>query len=268
MKTVCFVIPFRSQVNSNNWSFHSAQLRRTLESILNSSSDNFHVVVVITEVPENQLINEKVSYVEFGMEFLTSSQIILDFEPESWRWYEFAMDHARRVSKGINYGRDLRRFDYFMSLDADDLISKNLALYVGHGTENSDYSYFISKGFEYYDNLDFLRRIDRDFELICGSSHVLRECCIPIFDLNQRNFHYFDYFTSHGWIKTKLMAGGEKFIEINFPAVCYVKSKNNHSHSLLNLYDKFKSELKVFCYKLISGKPTVEQKLEFGLRAL
>jgi hypothetical protein len=266
MKSVCFVIPFRSKAKSNNWSFHCAQLRRTLESLLNTTSENFHVVVVVSDVPQNQLINDKITYVDFDLDFMSRNEIILDFEPEDWRWYEFAMDHARRVCKGINYARELRMFDYFMSLDADDLISNNLSNYLG--LTDSDSSYYVGKGFEFYENLNRLKKIDRNFNLICGSSHILRECSIPIFDMTQRSFHYFDFFTSHGWIKTKLMGAGEKFIEIDFPAVCYVKSKNNWSHSLLSLFGIIKYGMKNFWFKLIFTKPNFQQKLEFGLRVL
>lgn len=161
-----FIIPVRHQENAPDWPRLKANLAQTLASVAAQSVDQWRGVVVCNEGADLPPLPEKFS------------AMFVDFPPN--RLHErggatrddflnsFRIDKGRRVLAGMLARRDS---DFFMIVDDDDFVSRDIAKFVG---ENSgSYGWTIDKGYIWSDGGTLLFEHD-DFHHLCGTSLIIR----------------------------------------------------------------------------------------------
>ena len=167
MPLVTFVIPVRHQSNAKDWQALKARLSVTLASIAAQTSDDWEGIVVanrgadLPEMPKGF----RAELVDFPPNALHDRDGVKDLEP----YYDATrMDKGRRILTGMLAGRDSR---YFMVVDDDDLVSRDIVEYVSrHDGANG---WAISHGYVWTEGGRLLFGHD-NFHRICGSSHIIR----------------------------------------------------------------------------------------------
>jgi hypothetical protein len=201
---IAFVIPFRSKATSDNWSFHSALLNRTIQSMLNQSNSDFRVIVVYSDYPENKIDSKFVIWLHFPFPFLKVDDIT-DYESHGKRYLrtnrdiEFSMDQGRKSIFGSRHAKDLG-CNYIMSVDADDLVSNKISQFVADNKETNCPGWYIDKGYVYDENKDQLFRYPRKFYDFCGSSYMIRTDLVSIPDFESKNLADYSFFSGHSWL--------------------------------------------------------------------
>jgi len=167
MPLLTFVIPVRHQENAKDWQALKARLSVTLASIANQSSDDWEGIVVANEGADLPPMPKgfRVLRVDFPPNPLHDRTGATDLAP----YYDATrMDKGRRILSGMLAGDNSR---YFMVVDDDDLVSKNLVAYVSRHEGANGWA--ISRGYVWTEGGKLLFQSD-NFHMTCGSSHIIR----------------------------------------------------------------------------------------------
>jgi cellulose synthase/poly-beta-1,6-N-acetylglucosamine synthase-like glycosyltransferase len=121
------VIPLRPKSESTDWSQDCKILKNTIQSLLQQSYSNIIIYVVYSDIPIDNIENNKVKFIQSPWPFQNFSQM-----PFAEKWItEFGSEKMieRRWDKGrkISYGCMLAKndyVDYIMAFDSDDILSK------------------------------------------------------------------------------------------------------------------------------------------------
>ncbi|RYG87208.1 MAG: glycosyltransferase family 2 protein [Alphaproteobacteria bacterium] len=166
MTLLTFIIPVRHQDNSSNWARLKENLAQTISSISAQTSSDWRAVIVANEGADLPNLPERfeVERVHFPPNVLherqnSSAEDFMD---------AFRFDKGRRVLKGMLSAADSR---YFMIVDDDDLVSADLASFVGeHAGANG---WYIRQGWLWTDGGSLMMRTDR-FNKLCGTCLIVR----------------------------------------------------------------------------------------------
>jgi hypothetical protein len=204
---VAFIVPFRSKDSSKNWSFHSQLLNRTLQSITNQTNNNFKVIVVYTDFPENRYESKFVTWLHFPFPFLKVKDIT-DYEYAKQyftkeEYAEFSMDQGRKSIYGANFARQ-SGYNYIMSVDADDLVSNKIVQFVEDENQNNHSGWYVNKGYVYIENKNLLFRYPRNMNHFCASSYIVRQDLIYIPSVDSRDMLEYSFFSGHSWLLNRL----------------------------------------------------------------
>jgi hypothetical protein len=222
---IAFVVPFRPKETSQNWAYHSALLGRTLKSICNQSANSFMVIVVYTDLPENQFHHPRIVYLKFPYQRLGMNDIT-DYPGEVSKIYNErdavnVMDQGRRTIFGAKEAIRLN-CNYIMSVDADDLISDKIASFVEKNSSNKSAGWYVNKGFVFFEGEKHLMKQPFKMNELNGSTHIIRCDLIPIPDFNSHNLLDFHFFSAHGWLRKRISQQyGEELTSLPFYAVIY-----------------------------------------------
>lgn len=173
---VVFVVPIKSEQVSTNWCVFSVLVERTMQSICQQTSQNFKVVAVCHEIPEISFSHDNLEFVQVSFD-PPSAKRIEDpnaFDPRNpYRNVAKEEDKARKIMEGIAYGRQYNP-DYYMVVDADDCINKNLVKFVDEHNSPDNHGWYFKEGFIYNEgsNLIFLNK--NTFNVLCGTCIVVR----------------------------------------------------------------------------------------------
>ncbi|WP_008312552.1 glycosyltransferase family A protein [Leptolyngbya sp. PCC 6406] len=205
-----FIIPFRSQYTTDNWSQACAFLQRTLTSICNQTDQDFKVLVVCSEIPDGVIKNPKIDFIRSTLPIPNSFQ-------------EKCKDSKIKTRIGIFYAQYLNP-SFVMSVDADDLVSNRLVEYTKKNFKGQ--GLFFDKGYLYVEgeNKVFLKR--KDFYKWCGTCNIFR---FGIFDIPESTeFNYFSeevmantYCLHHSTAPKLLMEKGMSMEPLPFPGAIY-----------------------------------------------
>lgn len=237
---IAFIIPFRSKNSSGNWAYHSALINRTIRSLCNQEDKNFKVIVVYTDFPENKIVNEHVTYLEFPFPFLKAKEIE-DFDSYVKKYYEEAyaqneMDQARRTIFGCKYAIE-NGCKYIMSVDADDLVSDKLVGFVNRNLTSNAPGWYVNKGYVYLEGKKYIYRYPKNLNQFCASTYIIRADLVTIPDLASKNLIDYNFFSSHAWLKDRLRDYKHAVVEpLPFRGVVYILN----SASWTNYGSKFK----------------------------
>jgi len=172
---VVFVVPIKSEQVSSNWNVFSLLVERTMKSICQQTSQNFKVVAVCHEIPPIDFKHESLEFVSVDFD-PPSNERINDpnaFDPKNpYRNVAKEEDKAKKIMAGIAHGRKYDP-DYFMVVDADDCINKNLVKFVDEHNQPGNEGWYFRQGFIYNEgsNLIFLNK--NTFNALCGTCIIV-----------------------------------------------------------------------------------------------
>ena len=265
---IAFVVPFRSKASSNNWAYHSALVNRTISSLCNQTDSNSKVIVVYTDYPDPMISHERLTYLHFPFPFLTASEITdagtffkkYNYTPE---YLQTEMDQARRILFGCKTAIE-EGVSYIMSVDADDLVSNKIAAFVNKNEATKPAGWYVNEGYSYIEGKNIVYRYRKNLYQFCGSTNIVRADLISIPDFSNKNLLDFNFFSSHSYLKTRLLQFHNVTVEpLPFKSVMYVFN----SASWSNYGNKFRgSGLKKWAKIILLGQFISKRlKKEFSL---
>ncbi len=154
---ICFLIPLRSKLTTDNWDLTVRLLNNTLKSVFNQTEPEFRVIIACHEIPpitgdyDNRLEIIQVNY--------PPPSHVKDHLTD--KYYKKRV-MVRRVQ---DHGGK-----YIMFVDGDDYISNRLVNWIKNHDHPS--GWFIETGYEYDATSKYLRTTPR-FNNICGTSAIL-----------------------------------------------------------------------------------------------
>jgi hypothetical protein len=160
---VAFLIPFASRRTKSRWDIACADLRQTLKSVHNSTSESYCVVVAGHEPPDfNIETKAKVCFlsVEHGPPHHQDAVV-------SGR-----LDKLAKIAAAWNYAKSTWNPHYLMKLDADDLISSRLVQWLENfGREPG---YLIQHGWVWRSGARHLLQSTEYLDRVCASCLIIR----------------------------------------------------------------------------------------------
>jgi hypothetical protein len=247
-----FIVTFRSRNFCQNWRRLSALCERTVRSICNQTSPEFRVVLVCHEPPE-------MNFRHPALEIISRPDLPIPKNIDEGR-----RDKWLKVRLGLISQRGHAPV-HVMVTDADDCVSNRLAAHVAAHPESP--GWYFDSGYVHDENSRsvFLHR--RRFDLICGSSAIVRSetADLPI-DLERPEDGYPILFAGHTGIHTHMHAMGRPLSRLPFTGTIYVRGtgENINAFTLSEWHSK-----KVMLRKLFWTRPlTAGLRQEYGLYAL
>jgi len=154
-----FAVPLISKQACHDWGRVESLLNSTLGSILNSTSQDYKVLIACHDIPNTQYNdNNKINYLKAEFPpLMNQNKRMLD-----------------KIFKLKMIGLEIQKNEddcFVMLMDADDLISNNLVEYINK--DGNSYGYYIYKGYELNYSSKRLRYCPR-YNRLCGSSIILR----------------------------------------------------------------------------------------------
>lgn len=263
------VIPFRPKTESSNWEQESRLLDQTVQSVLAQTYQHIKVFVVCTDVPFYQVADERVCYEHLPFPYQPFAaipihqELLQKFKSEKMvvrRW-----DKARKITWGCKLAKE-EGFDYIMSLDADDLLSKHFFARLAAASEEGKCpGWYMHSGYLYKRGTKYLMLVPKLMRFLNGSTHVLRSDLIRIPDFDSVSWYDYSLFTDHGWIKERF----KKYLQIDLqridePMLVYVVHESNIS----KVHEKeYARTLKNFVKRILRGRLlTAARKAEFHIQ--
>ena len=219
-----FIIPVRHQDNARDWSLLVRNLKQTIASLDNQTNRNFSVLVVANHGAELPEFPDKVDvvWVDFSPNLIhdkgTATQD--DFLDA------FRLDKGRRVLEGMKFARDSQ---YFMIVDDDDFVNRNVVEYVSKNTGEA--GWVIEKGYIWDSGGRFLLQ-HNNLNGVCGTTLIIKT---ELYQLEENFDNYStetikDILGSHRRIKDILKSKGHFLRPLPFRGAIY-RVANSVSHS-------------------------------------
>lgn len=193
---VGIIIPLRAPETTSNWPLVSKNCKRTLNSVFQSTSPEYEVVLVCHQAPVDLDVHERLHVHKVNLPI-----------PNDHEGYK--MDKGIKIAQGAKILRE-EKVDYLMPLDADDLIHRKLVEWIVNRPLCSG---FRVKGGWVYGGGTFAR-LQPDFDKMCGSSIIHR-------DVSHKN-GIDPVLMGHCWARGYYHVIGEPLVDIPFRAVCKV----------------------------------------------
>lgn len=253
-----FIIPIKSPKVATSWTELSRMFERSLRSVCNQTSSEFHVIVVCHEKPQISFHHPHVQYIE------------VDFPPPSSDYTEKCEDKTQKVAIGLLAAQQLQP-THIMSVDADDCISNQLAAFVNQNKESN--GWYMESGYEYEEGSNKIFLKNKNFYKLCGTCNIINN---RLFTLPKKNYldgkfiGYDKFLTGHPFAKGDLALQGTPLQELPFLGTIYVRDKIGESTSLQEpLLAKLKRSPKEAFrgLKKFVLAPLKEQKLTDTIRA-
>jgi len=216
-----FAVPLISKQACHDWGQVESLLNETLGSILNSTSQNYKILIACHDVPNTQYNDSnKIKYLQAGFPpLMGQNKPMLD-----------------KIFKLKMIGLEIQKNNndcFVMLMDADDLVSNKLVEYVNKDQDN--YGYYIYKGYELDYSLKRLRYCPR-YHRLCGSSIILRvsKCDLPVLLDQKKEDNYFNkmIYVGHRYCEPISKSLNRPLKKIPFAAGVYIIN-NGENHSVL-----------------------------------
>lgn len=221
------VIPLKAKMVSKDWNATCENLKATILSVVNQTSQNFHCVVIGHDKPDfmtaSNLNLEKIDFLKFDR-FLPP--LVTSIESDNQLKYEF--DRCHKILAGIvHLKQSFSNITHWFSLDADDLIHKEFvelmqAYYSGDAI-------ILDSGYVYFKNTGIINN-ENEFSAYCGSSALISDSLIDIPEIISENSHrcipFGNY--SHVHMRMKLQEIGYKVLIPKERVVMYVRNNGEN----------------------------------------
>jgi hypothetical protein len=161
---IVFLIPIASSRVSRDWKTANALFRQTLDSVFNSSSRNFRVVVAGHEPPACELPNDP------RFKFISLDHPVPSRGPEFY--VAVVRDKMIKIAAAWKYAKSAWNPDYVMKLDWDDLVSARLVGWLEQAGDAAGYR--INQGWIWRSSRWFIQRTEH-LDRFCGSSVIIRK---------------------------------------------------------------------------------------------
>lgn len=166
MVLITFIIPIRHPDNARNWHNLKERLSETIRSITNQSSGNWECILVANygaDLP-NLSPGMRIVWVDFPPNDLHEYQV----NNRAAAYQAVRLDKGRRVLAGM---LSASQSSYFMVVDDDDLISRNVVAHVAEKAGATGWS--INKGYVWTEGGHIVFAHD-NFHHLCGTSLIVR----------------------------------------------------------------------------------------------
>jgi len=232
---LAFIIPLKPKVNSRNWVLDSKYLYNTLQSILHQTIDDFHVFVITHDAPEQLIKSAKIDYLKFPFDYCEFNKIedredaLKDSGYLKERDIEYLFDQGRKQMYGAKIAKE-KGYEYIMSVDADDLISKKLAQYISQHKNGNQIGWFVNKGYYFISKEKIYLRQPYSMNILCGSTHIIHRNILPEIDFSAQRLGEINFFSNHGYLYTLVKKKfGKELRPLPFYAIIYVITNLNWS---------------------------------------
>jgi hypothetical protein len=270
---VGFVIPFKSKAKSKNWKMDCALLNRTLKSVVNQKDQEFKCYVVYSDLPDNPLEHQQISWVKFPFPFANKNEIAdaekynsFGKEKKEWEHLPFFYDQGRKSLYGTTQAKS-DGCQYIMMLDADDLLSNKVTGYINEQDPATNCGFYMNKGYLYAENSSLLIKVPDQMNFMCGSVNIIRGDVIPDIDFSINTYENYSFFSAHSYVRTRIQYSHSETIKpLPFYGLVYVFHSTNEMASKADLK---KTSLRNLAKRIIRGKlVTTAVRKEFGLYKL
>jgi hypothetical protein len=262
-----FVIPFKSKAKSKNWELDCAFLLRTIRSVLKQLNPNFKCYVVYSDLPLQTIEDAKVEWINFPYPFLESREI----EDEERCAVRYGLgsflpnfyDQGKKILYGASRAKQ-DGCDYITSLDADDMVSRDLVSFIERNKASQPCGWFVNKGYMHAEDSSFLLKVPKNMNYVCASVNIVRSDLIPDPDFSGRRYQDFQFFSSHAYMVEALKDNYNlDMLPVPFYSLVYLIHQSNffsNSNQLTSI--NFKNLVK----RLVRGNYlTSKKREEFGL---
>ena len=160
---VAFLIPFASRRTKSRWDIACADLRQTLKSVHNSTSESYCVVVAGHEPPDfNIETKAKACFLSVDHDIPRHQNAVVSGR----------LDKLAKIAAAWNYAKSTWNPHYLMKLDADDLISSRLVQWLENfGREPG---YLIKHGWLWQSGTRYLLQFTEYLDRVCASCLIIR----------------------------------------------------------------------------------------------
>ena len=160
---VAFLIPFASRRAKSRWDIACADLRQTLKSVHNSTSESYCVVVAGHEAPDfNIETKAKACFLSVDHDIPRHQNAVVSGR----------LDKLAKIAAAWNYAKSTWNPHYLMKLDADDLISSRLVQWLENfGREPG---YLIKHGWLWQSGERHLLQFTEYLDRVCASCLIIR----------------------------------------------------------------------------------------------
>ena len=210
---VVFVVPVKSAQISTNWKVFSVLVDRTMRSICQQTSSNFKVVVACHEIPEIKFSHPAIEFVQVDFSPPTDEAIraVTNDDPKNFRNAAKEADKAKKIMAGIAHARQYNP-SYFMVVDADDCINRNLVDYVEKDGGKTAGWYF-KKGYIYNEGSRIIFLNKNTFNVLCGTCIMIKaEYVGELLETEPRALFNHDFTT---------LSDGTELVPLPFPGAVY-----------------------------------------------
>jgi hypothetical protein len=159
-----FLIPMASSRVVTDWHLACAYLKQTLASVLNSTSDNYCVVVVGHEPPDFPLPQDR------RVKFLAVDHALPS--QQDGYWVAAVNDKMSKLAAAWDYAKRTWDPQYVMKVDWDDLVSSRLVEWLVSAKDEPGYR--IKHGWVWRSTLPHLIQRTEQFDRSCGSGLIIR----------------------------------------------------------------------------------------------
>lgn len=256
---LAFIIPLKSAQMSGSWELVCALFKRTLLSVCNQTSLEYHVIVVCHEKPEIDFHSPRVTYIQVNLPIPGN-----DYDSKE-------KDKMLKMQAGLLYAKSINA-SHVMFVDADDCISNKIAKFVENNS-NQD-GWFIGKGFDFQEDIQRLRLRNKNLHLRTNSSHIIKlnwlekEFYLPPEEINRGNCVLYHIDTI-----SILKERGAKLSLLPFRGAIYITDNGENmwwkqdsiAHSGNGIKEIYSVHLKKLYRFLITQPVTETVKREFGL---
>jgi len=284
-----FLIPLKSKNIAKSWTETSTILETTLKSISSQTSSQYEIIIVGNDPPDLEYDFLKVTFLSVDF------PLPLDSPDPDKNFRLKDRDRDLKVTYGLLYiyqkvAHQQDEINYVMVVDADDLVSCNLATFVElHNTQNSsEIGWFFNCGYRYRTGSLWIRFMRKGFDRYCGTSILIQlsgyrflaevlnpELLMQILQAGKLNLELekiADLYQAeyrHRDIRETFQKRGQPLKPLPFPGAVYVQHNDNMllgnkfqksraKLTLINYFWKFKS---FFDYRYFSER----LRREFGI---
>jgi hypothetical protein len=256
-----FIIPLKSRKVSEDWNITSMLLNQTISSIRNQTSKDIEIIVVCHERPILSPENIKlVQFFDCDHELQRKNHI---GEITHYKQIDYIQDKTMKITLGLKQMGTNQAINYYMVLDADDLIHKDLAEFVNR--QHDPNGYIIKNGYEYFTTRQLIVN-RKDMDKICGSTTILHRRHVtlpPVINETTIWKHPWGLF-SHADMDLAFANRSHPLSCIPFPAVMYILDHGQNASIEFRggNIKKIKKSIKLL---LKARKPSPELMKFFGI---
>lgn len=254
------VIPLKSKTISRNWETTVSALVSTLNSVINQTYDNYSVVVVGHEIPQEIITAFP------GVRFESVSFPAPDRSKPDFSHRDMLVDKGLKIVKGFQVLQN-QGVDYWFQLDSDDLLRNDFVESIQ--TVEGKAGAIIMGGYFVYNDIGRIVSTD-NMVVYSGSTLILADRHVDIpkhetlaeKDMNCSPWGRYPHMTIADFFEDEI---GQPYQKIYQPLLGYVlASGDNISDAWRNTFCK---RFKAFIKPYILGKPISEKfKIRFGMK--
>lgn len=221
------VIPLKAKKVSKNWNVTCSNLKNTVNSVAQQTSNLFECVVIGHDLPDfmsrGEILNGSINFSKFDT--FPPPNIGVD-EADNQLKYEF--DRCNKILAGILYlKKSYPDITHWFSLDADDLISdKFIEAMQKYNIADGiilDYGYILFKS-------TGVINLENEFSAYCGSSAIISDKLIKVPNLIEENTYrtipFGNY--SHVNMRRRLQQSGYNVVVAHDRVVMYVRDNGEN----------------------------------------